>query len=606
MTDLDPEVKEIYANLFMYRDAPARQKWLKRRRKSWEAVENEMFTDQEKEELRKEGMIPLVINKLVKGVQGASAVATDSKPEIKYYPAGGDGDLYVAELLTRGYSYVWDQNLGGDVAYDVVEENKIGGWGVFHAHFNPARGAFGKIEIEEYNPEWVYFSPYSRKRDWSDTHVIIAIPRTKKYLREKYRLNDKDFEGVPQKLGDMSETHGYEGRDDYAEALKHDRDERLPEKMEHPVYYEIEAWMLRTFHEKWMVRYDDSDEPVFEKIPDADEEDPIKIAESKGGVFTPKTIQRRVQYIIVGNRKIYRHVNPLGTDIEGDPIFSIIPVSHYRTRNAYSMSPTNYAMDLNREKNKRRAQFIHMTSHNANQPIISQRGTLTWDKPPSKPGAQGQVDENAAFPPYRLPGGTLDATRFIELESKADSEIDDIYDMHDVMRGKIPKGTDPSGRVVLALQDMGGVMSRPFMRRLESGFIRLGRVLGVLMLRHFPRQVWERFVEQDELNDPTVVDEETGMTVGDRWRQALDRIRPLGSEKPNVDILWFDVRCRAGSSMPTNRMAKAMLAIEYVQNGIYDAEAALEYVDDPKKEAIAARMREKEQQALQAKLLGGK
>jgi len=34
--------------------------------------------------------------------------------------------------------------------------------------------------------------------------------------------------------------------------------------------------------------------------------------------------------------------------------------------------------------------------------------------------------------------------------------------------------------------------------------------------------------------------------------------------------------------------------VDMVKNGIYDAQAALEYVDDPKKDQIAARMKAKE------------
>jgi hypothetical protein len=271
------------------------------------------------------------------------------------------------------------------------------------------------------------------------------------------------------------------------------------------------------------------------------------------------------------------------------------------------MSPTNYAVPLNKEKIKRRAQFIYAASQNVNAPIVEPAGKTNWKGPPGTPGSRVEVDNNAAFIPTRLQPGSIDIHKFVELEQLADADIDDQYDLHDVMRGKIPEGSgNIAGRTVIALQDLGGMMSKPFLRKLESALIKLGKIDMALILRHWPREMWERLLEDDEKppdgtkealagddEDPDEIQE----MVAAKFQDALEKIRPLDpTQPPGLSLIDLDVKVTAGSSMPTHRMAKEQVAIEKVAAGIYDAEAALEYADDPLKDKVIARL--KKQQAI--------
>jgi len=55
--------------------------------------------------------------------------------------------------------------------------------------------------------------------------------------------------------------------------------------------------------------------------------------------------------------------------------------------------------------------------------------------------------------------------------------------------------------------------------------------------------------------------------------------------------------------MPTSRMGKLQIAIEMMQAGIYDQQAALQYIDDPHKDEIAARMKQQQEQMMQQELM---
>ena len=217
-----------------------------------------------------------------------------------------------------------------------------------------------------------------------------------------------------------------------------------------------------------------------------------------------------------------------------------------------------------------------------------------------------------------MEAGAFDISKFAALEDRADRDIDDQYDLPDVMRGVAPKGQEnSSGRMVLALQDFGSMMSKPFLRRLESALIRLAKVNLSLMLQHWPRYMWERLIEPDEKSTLTPEGSKEAKfkekdaddvalqdAIAAKWEEALEKIRPEDlNQPPGISVADIDVRITAGSSMPTNRIAKSQLAIEFTQAGIYDAEAALEYIDDPKKDEVVRRIKAKEEKAMQAEFM---
>jgi hypothetical protein len=215
----------------------------------------------------------------------------------------------------------------------------------------------------------------------------------------------------------------------------------------------------------------------------------------------------------------------------------------------------------------------------------------------------------------RMSSGTGQTVHYLEIVAAAEKGIADQYDAPPVVKGEIPPGADPSGRVVLALQDMAATVSKPKLGSLEGALVRLAKVNLAIMLKNWPREYWERLIEDDELSSWMPEKEKTQLIAGDeeqtgappgqmpeltdpskqlisdRWRKALDLIRPADYSKPSgINLIDIDVKITAGSSMPTNRIAKEQIAGEKFKIGLYDRKAALEYSDDPKAEEIALRM----------------
>jgi hypothetical protein len=123
--------------------------------------------------------------------------------------------------------------------------------------------------------------------------------------------------------------------------------------------------------------------------------------------------------------------------------------------------------------------------------------------------------------------------------------------------------------------------------------------------------MWQRLIEEDEMKSwqpdkDKQVDPQTGQPaqpapniIAQKWNDALDKLTGENG-KNKLDLIDIDVRIVAGSTQPTNRMAKQGVAMELVEKGIYDPQAALDYTDDPKKDEIVERLEKKRQEELDA------
>ena len=620
--DMPDEVKEIYKTLKYYEGASARSKWSKARKTAWDAMENEILTEKDINEMKKLGIDQPTINKIVKGVQGASAIVTDQKPELKFNPIG-KGDLYVAELLKRANDVVWEKNEGQDETYRLVEEAKVGGQGMIGCWFDVTKGPFGRIVFEEEDPTNFYWDPKSRKRDFSDSHMIKAIERTPEYIKAHYpSIKAEDLEFVKgDEIGDPTLSSGLTSGDNYAEA-ENDKDDVCEEK---PMVWEVEAWLLDTKPEffGYEVKGSKVIPLTFETKEEAEESNVVEVIE-KG-----REVRRKL--VIVGKKVISDEINPEGVDADGDPIIDWAGLPHYRTRTAYPMSPTNYAVESNRDLIKRRAQLTLAVTILASSNIVRPKNSRWKNGNPGDPGAELEVDSNAPFQPYRLGSGAANVQLFGELESLNSTDVDNQYDLSDVMRGNISDRI--AWQTVYALQEFGAMMSKPFLRALESALVRLGKSIIAKCMRFWSRDQWERLIEDSELYEWLPEEErieaeqkirqaeeqgqpiemleqmkqDQGVLIKNRWIEALNLIAPVDGN-PEISIVDIDVKITAGSSMPTNRMAKLGAAIELRNAEIFDTEAALDYIDDPNKDSVVERQRQREQAAMrveQNNLKGG-
>lgn len=170
------------------------------------------------------------------------------------------------------------------------------------------------------------------------------------------------------------------------------------------------------------------------------------------------------------------------------------------------------------------------------------------------PGAVWQEDIKS-LPPYVL-------------QDAIDSEqlIEKVAGWHEVMQGIMPKGS-PSGITISQLKESLGPRLRKASRHFEWFLVDIARALIEMMQYEDPTKIY-RILGKNESGKETNI------------FQSLDQLNMKGE---------YDIRVVAGSTLPTSRMDKANLAIQYMQYGIYDQIAALTYLDDPQKDDIIQR-----------------
>lgn len=631
-SDADPEVIEVYRLLKRYKEDEDRQKWERDvYKRGWEVAWGDtdaLWTEKEREAMTEKGQIPIAINDLAKGIQGSSAVASANKPGINVKPIGSS-DLYISELFKRGFDYVWGQNDGNQIVFDVIKEAKTGSLGAVDVRYDKTKRTKyvnGKIVIISDNPLDYYFDKKSRRADKRDSHIIKAHLISRVYAKQHYDVTDDDldFRPIPPDEQPGLSSAGKPGEDEYArmEAEKKKDTQVNRENEDQADVWEIEAWLIKTVKEYRVIAVDQEEGEVFPFSFDTKKEakDALEqiIAAGGEGKIDFESIEKREQRIIVGKKLISSEFNPIGTDSDGDPVLPKILVPHDRSDKGFYTCPTYRGMEISRSRNKRRMQTIYVITKNVDAPIVASQG-YRWVKD-EKHGDVLEIAKDSPFPPSRLLPGTT-SQELIQMEMRDEAALNDEFDMNDVMKGKLPPGVD-SGKLVIALQDQAGMMSTPFIGVVESVIERIAKVVLAFMLKYWPRKMWERLIEPDEMGtwqpDKEKKLDDMGQPIQPqsdlikmKWLQALELIRPADPTKePGVELEGLDVKIVAGSTMPTNRMAKASMALEMVKGGLYDAEAGLNYIDDPYKDQIASRMKQKEAAMMQAGLLkqagGGK
>jgi hypothetical protein len=162
-------------------------------------------------------------------------------------------------------------------------------------------------------------------------------------------------------------------------------------------------------------------------------------------------------------------------------------------------------------------------------------------------------------------------------------DMQDIAALPEALQGKA-SGQD-SGKKVLALQEAGMMGAKPIIRSLEAAIELIGRLLVQLQVKFAPRDWWLRLIDpkQDQ--------------------ELLPGLQPVLAR--DVSITQFDVSVGAGSSLPSNRIAKMEVLAELSKAFGPDymdifAELVARYVDEPEfEDRIKQRNLEKRQMLAQ-------
>ncbi len=577
-------VKKVYGDFVAARNHQNRRSYERAVEESDKAFLGEIFNTTQEADLKKDGIPVCKTNKgAINSIRYAS-ILTASRPEITAIPIGGS-DSGVATLTKRNYKKIWNANKGESVAFDTTLDSvKEGlGWAeVFPQRYN---GIENRTVLERTPPSMVLIDPTTKNHDLSDRGFTIKWKKiTKTEAKEVHKLKDNELYYVPQGDREDLDKPGEETTDLKEGGSYDDVDDNEGEGDEN-----IEEWKRSIFHlayyqtlrrsQQLYVGYDENQQLVsFEEKP------------AEGNFEEVDVIFEDLLYVlVVGTKMVKWTLNPIGKDHNGRPIQQLIPLVNIPVKKAYPRGNLFYAIPALQELSKRRGQSIAVVAATSGSPHWYKEGTLDKEKaekalrkPKSLIGVDGSPEEWPK-PAYQA---TPDISRIFELESRAEKDADNAWQLNPALKGEA-ETSKMSGKLQLLLKEAGLEGSSYFMVNLHGFFREIAVAITAIELRFQIPTHWDSLLEEedyikDDKGEPTE-------QVHPPILQALEKLKA-----GQISILKWDIQVQPGSSLPSARFARLEFFSELAKTPVHpdspmDIEGMLEMIDYPGKQELLKR-----------------
>lgn len=584
MPKSDKELVKLVNNFFSIAregTAPQRREWLQRYRywKAKEKIKRPSYKDNVK--------IPLIFM-ISDGIQ---AILTDNPPKVKFLPQE-ESDIQTADALDQIIGdYYWDKLDLVRVSEEVIWwAMNISGSGLVKYGIDPLTGEFyvktcnsfgcypdpsalslktleffiyaspmqladirrlygerGKevkaqdeLLLPTYDDEEI-ISPWARESGKSEN--LIGAYRDQKFKRTYGRalvlecwMRSDETEPIPVDVDEIMDEH---------ELFRHNQIPVVKPEQNHPEHIKAHKEFIASHVDDESVPSDVLD-AIVEHI-EAHLEEP---QETKRLKYPHGRIITIANNILLDDKPAPFGLNYAKLDCILDP------------RQFWGVTLQEYVQSLQDSRVRRKRQISDNADRMANlREFYNIYSGYDPDKVTNEPAEQVPVKGDPRAAVYQPPVPSLPS--YI-LEDAVDSErlIEKILGYHEVLQGKYPKGS-PSGFAIRSLQEALGPRIRKISRHFEWFLKDLIRGIMSMLPYEDPRKI---FVIMGQNYKPIYLN--------------LDELNISGE---------YDIRLVAGSTLPTSRMMKEERAIRLREVGLYDDEAALEYLDDPQKEKILER-----------------
>jgi len=478
-----------------------------------------------------------LINIIFATVESKVALLGDSRPGFVFYPQEG-GDVNTADAIQSIVSdYVRDVTNMDTEEEAIRLDAAIVGSGLGMYYWNAAEREIGFKRID---PFAVFPAPGARKTD--DGKFLIIAEATPIYeIKRRFGERARNVKGDAQLLKAIEyDKNGYD--------IFHGKefDESDVAEMTLVLY----CWT-----------YDDTTEQVTEVIRETSAEG--YEVEMESVTEQPKYPNGRLT-IVAGDSLLWDGPNPL--PIKGRPFvkFDYVPDPN----SFWGIGEVEFLIDPAKMVNKRKNQIQDNTDILANgRTFVDVTRIPEWKKIRGKAREIVPVNGNPRNAVYIDYGTPLPAHVLHDLNDSL-NWINLISGLQDVGRGVIPKG-DPSGAALQLIMESVNVRVRKVARSWER-FLKASATMAIEMLKLYtPDKVFA--------------------ILGDEYAQA----QYVKYDDLNLNVK-YNIRVRAGSTLPTNRQAKLELAIRLVQAGILPPDIALELIDLPEVKLLLKKREEQQ------------
>lgn len=614
----DDLLKKVYQRFNRAKDAQCRKDFLTDCQTAKRNFKGHPFTEEQEKEMKDAGIPPVKVARGTTNALKLSSILTAKRPELKAVPIG-KGDIGVATLCQRAFRKIWDENTGNMKNNTLV----LGAVREGEHHFNVKSEHYGlrddvKILLSVLEGGEIVFDPDmspGNPESWGYKIKYRAI--SPEQAKDLYKLGPDDLyyiaEAQPDK--DSGSDHDSEPGGKYEDGSKGKEETKR-------TVWELEYYEKRKYQEKYWLDPGDS-EQMPQLYPRSD--DGAELENAKKNLKIKYTIQdvdgstkidpryeehvnsikaitvtkTDLRYVLIcGKKFIDDKINPYQEDSRKDPIDPIITLKNINIGEVYARGNMFFASGPLQEISKRRGQSIACVAATLGSPIMVNDNDVTllsnetWKKDISKPKAiLHYKSQDGTNKPEALYQTIPDLSRVFQLEDRAQNDLNDVFNLAaDVMRGEQGKGR-MSGRLAGMLKEFGMEGNSYLLAALEEVFRKLGVCFLAIALNEWPFRYWESLLEKEDYNEKG--------ELKPAYQEALKKIA-----SKNITIMDLDVGIRSGSSLPSSRAERLDMAIELATTAvpptaIYDAEAVLEYIDDPQAADVLERRNQRAQMAQQ-------
>jgi len=607
----DKTIELIYTRFEKARECPARKDFDDSVTEGKRAFKGRVFSQSEETSMKEAGIPPVYVARGMTNALRLASILTANRPELKAI-AKGRGDGAIATLIGRAYKKIWEENNAQMKNFRVVLALIREGLSGFNCKSEKV-GLAGDVNIKigRLNSQKTYYDPETEEdnlEDWK--YRFLARAMTPEEAKGLYGLAEDELYYELAKKPDDKET----GTDhDSIPGGSYDDAPGGQAKERKRTVWELEYWEKLTYTRKlW---FDQVTSKAFPRVDKEKQDNKIKMTWAYKNPseipinerFQPIEIkQRELRYkLIAGKKIVIQTTNPYGLNQLGEPVDPAIEIVNIPIGETYPRGNMYYAIWPLKEISKRRGQSIAVVAATTGSPIVAKKSTVNiaeWQKKLSKPREVLEWDGEPEDKPSPLYTNLPDLSRVFVLEQRAESDLNDVFNLTPILKGETETGR-MSGRLAAMLKEFGMEGNSYLITALEEAYRKLGVCLIVMALREWPFHYWERLIEDEDRQK----DEQGNVTaqVLPEFIKALELIKTK-----DVSIIDYDIGIRSGSSLPANRMARLDMALELAKepvhpDAIYDAEAVLDYLDDPQAGQVLKRKGKMRQMTMQLQEMTG-
>tara|TARA_R110002012_G_scaffold321224_1_gene548223 strand:- start:1684 stop:3975 length:2292 start_codon:yes stop_codon:yes gene_type:complete len=280
---------------------------------------------------------------------------------------------------------------------------------------------------------------------------------------------------------------------------------------------------------------------------------------------------------VVGDKVLYEKYMP--RVIKDYPI---IPIHYKWTGTPYPISAVSPLIGKQQELNKVHQLMVHNASLGSSLRWMYEEGALDiehWEKYASAPGALLPIRPGAQAPvpvqPFQLPNNFYTITG----EGKADMEY--LAGIYSSMQGDTSSSKDLPYRGMLAMDEYGTRRIKYWMKHcIEPGLRQIGELVRMYSQSVYTAHKVFRIVQPNALQEDKQV--EINIPMYNDMGEVVGKYFDYATAK-------FDIRIKAGSTMPINRWAYLEELKSLMQMGVVDDVAVLAETDIKNKENIVKR-----------------